>query len=179
MNYWFNFYDFTRQFQAVTLCGPGSTEQKKKKRARVDAFPSFERSDIWNKEPSYEQFWDRQTDGGQILPARQINRPRRVGSPGDDSYIHALGNMSTNTHTHTEGKKYSVCKFLKTLALQGRAVEKDATRRHRECTLNEKQRRNKSLSFTHVSPSSCFCLRPRWKCSLWDCLSGPSFSCHW
>lgn len=38
----------TRQFQAVILCGSGSTkqQQKKKKRARVDAFPSFERSDI-------------------------------------------------------------------------------------------------------------------------------------
>lgn len=35
----------TSQFQAVILCGSGSTKQQKK-RARVDAFPSFERSDI-------------------------------------------------------------------------------------------------------------------------------------
>lgn len=64
-----------------------------------DPFSSFARSDIWNKEASYvsSSFWDRQSDTGQILPARQINRPRRVGSLQDDSFIHTQGNRNTHT----------------------------------------------------------------------------------
>lgn len=86
--------------------------RKEHERQRWAPFSSFERSDIWNKEASYvsSSFWDRQTDRGQILPARQINRPRRVGSLRDDSFIHTQGNGSTHRHKlyplHTQ-------KFLK------------------------------------------------------------------
>ena len=88
----------------------GSTERQRTwgKRRRWDPFSSFERSDIWNKEPSYvsSSVWDRQTDRGQILPARQINRPRRVGSLRDDSFIH------THTHTHTGKQEHTHTKYI-------------------------------------------------------------------
>lgn len=57
----------------------------------------FQWSDIWNKGPGCVSSFDgdRQTDRGQILPARQINRPRRVGSLQDDSP--ALAHRKTGT----------------------------------------------------------------------------------
>lgn len=80
-----------------------------------DPFSSFERSDIWNKEASYvsSTFWDMEADRGQTLPARQINRPRRVGSLQDDSFIHTQGNRNT----HTKYILFVVQTFLKTSVL--------------------------------------------------------------
>lgn len=86
---------------------------------RRDLFSSFQRSDIWNKETSYVSvsFWDRQTDRGQILPACQINRPRRVGSLRDDSFIHT----GKEEHTFTKSANpFILQNSLKASALSGR-----------------------------------------------------------
>lgn len=82
----------------------GSTEKHTRKaheRQRWDPFSSFERSDIWNKETSYvsTSVWDRQTERPNT--PSQINRPRRVGSLQDDSFIHTQENRNTGAHTHT------------------------------------------------------------------------------
>lgn len=88
--------------------------RKEHERQRWDAFFSSERSDIWNKEPSYvsSSVWDRQTDRGQILPARQIYRPRRVGSLWDDSFIHT----GKQEHTHTKCTLFKLKTSLKNIS---------------------------------------------------------------
>ena len=89
--------------RVVAAAAAGKDTSKGHERQGRDLFSSFEGSDIWNKEASYVScsFWDRQTDRGQILPARQSNRPRRVGSLWDDSFIH------THTRTHTGNKEHT------------------------------------------------------------------------
>lgn len=126
------------------------------------------------------QLWaasDRQTDGGQILPARQINCPHRVGSPWDDSFIHVQGNMSAHTYTHTErerGEKYTVfATFSKHYICKAKLQKKmQPSKTVSTRWMKMKEEINLSAPLTRFSPSSCFCLRLRWKCSWWDCLSG-------
>lgn len=108
-----------------------ATERKRKEHMcrQWDHFASFQTSDIFNKEPSYENsaLWDRQTDRGQTLPARQASRPRRVGSLQDDSFInretgtHTHAHTHTITHIHTHGISVC-CSNLKTFLIRGKYV---------------------------------------------------------
>lgn len=142
----------------------GSTKLQKRRKERMwqqrDPFSSFERSDIWNKELSYvnSPLWFRQTDRGQVLPARQVNRPHRVGSLRDDSLTH----RETGTRTHTQSVH---CFNLKRITSVGLLLQN---------TLDENGQISESVAFFFVAtflPAATFICSRRWKSSWWDCLS--------
>ena len=152
-------------FTGSNIVWAAQREKKRKehKRQRREPFSSFERSDIWNKELSYV---NRQTDRGQILPARQVNRPRRVGSLPDDSFMHRKIETHTHTHTHTQADTVF---NLKTLLQWGKYVPPFNT--EWRCFMEMPKETEVLFAHSHVSTSSCLCLRRRWKFSRWDCLS--------
>lgn len=84
------------------------TETKKEReRHRRDSFWCFERSDILEQRGQlWEQLCLRRADWGG-----QINRPRWVGPPQDDSFIPSQENRNTrtraDTRTHTQYTVYT------------------------------------------------------------------------
>lgn len=88
--------------------------KKKKKRARVDAFPSFERSDIWNKEPSYElPRTGRLTEAKYSQPAKST---AHIGW-GHPGMTHSYTYRETWVHTHTHTQRERGGKSIQCLQL--------------------------------------------------------------